>query len=828
LTFLPKPTTPSLGSALVGLVVATSLSMGPSRASSEPVTDRSKTQLGDSWRFTASNTLIGAEAVEYDDTSWALVTVPHTWDTVRGVTQYTNSWYRTHFWIPSTAADKSVYVYFEGVFQIADVYVNGQYLGQHRGGYTRFIFEATRAIVAGGDNVLAVKVSNGSCNDCLPDGTPRLFKGYGGIYRKAWYLVTNKYHVATTHYASSGVYVTPANVSNDTADLSIETFVTNDGSLDETFTVEDRLIDADGNTLFCIDQDVLVPSGATVSVTQGSTIVGPQLWSPANPYLYSVTANVWVDGALTDSVSERTGFRFYELTDADFLLNGSSFKLRGVSKHQETEYSAAAVSDAELTADWDNLQDLGVNYVRLVHYPHAALEYDLADQRGLLVWAENGQTNSGPPTSNGDNITREMVLQNFNHPSIIFWSAGNESPGVAAVSQYAADIHATDPSRPVVYASNGQTPSNVDFIFHNIYPGWYGGSMYDWDTSPFHWISESGAGMVLSTQNANYFNTTFHVDSYEPEQYGALNNEVKFQDMFVTNPAHVPAFSNWVFRDFSDNKYKHALNTKGLSTFSASKKDVYYLYESFLKPAVSLIRIVGPHYFLRNANPLGQGDVKVYSNAAQITLAVNGVEVGTKANGGYAHPNGLMVNNVFYWNDVLRLGRNDVVALDGSGNMDSATIYYKGTGQTMPNEKGAKVINVTSSNIPAFFINTPPLDQRPFYRDFDGSGDNTFDIVPSELAGVGWIATKRQSDPSKTSSISFDLTGDATVYILFTKQDSVPFWISDAGFCDTGASGQWRDNNMHLVDYQLYSKTYKGPSHVVLGSSPLDFTILVR
>ena len=814
------------------IALSTLLSIGvlaQAAAHVTPGTDRARTQLNGNWRFITSNTLTGAEAVEYDDSAWAVVSVPHTWDTVNGVTRYTNSWYRTHFAIPLTLASSSIYVYFEGVFQVADVYVNGQLLGQHRGGYTRFSFDATGAINFGGDNVLAVKVSNASCADCLPDGTPRLFKGYGGIYRKAWYISTSKYHVSTTDYASTGVYITPSNVTDTSADLSIRTLVTNDDSVDKTFTVKNFLTDVDETLILALQNDVAVPSGSTVAVTQTGTIANPQLWSPSNPYLYNVHASVFVDGAITDSVDEHTGFRYYQLTSSDFTLNGASFKLRGVSKHQETEYSANAVSDDELIADWDNLQDLGVNYVRLVHYPHAELEYSLADRRGFLAWAENGQTNDGPPSSNGDNINRELVYQNYNHPSIIFWSAGNESSGVAAVSQYAAVLKAADPSRPVVYASNGQNPSNVDFIFHNIYPGWYGGSMYDWNGTGFHWISESGAGMVLATQNANYFNTSFQVDSYEPEQYGAINNEVKFQDMFVTNPSHVPAFSNWVFREFSDNKYKGIINTKGLTTFSSYKKDIYYLYQSFLKPSSPLVRIVGPHYFLRNSNPIGEGDVKVYSNAPNITLTVNGVGQGTKPNGSYNHPNGLVINNVFYWNNVLQLGRNDLVATDDSGNSDTATVYYKAGGQTMPDEDGAKVAHVVSSNVPAFFINSPLYDQRPFYRDFDASGDNTFDVVPQELSGpAGGIATKRQSDPAKTSSISFDLTADADVYIMFTQQASTPPWILKAGFSDTGATGRWRDNSIKLVPFQLYKRSFAGGTHVALGSSAIDFLIVVK
>src|SRR5262249_34072817 len=149
------------------------------------------------------------------------------------------------------------------------------------------------------------------------------------------------------------------------------------------------------------------------------------------------------------------------------------------------------------------------------------------------------------------------------------------------------------------------------------------------------------------------------VDSYEPEQWGDMVNEVKFQDLFVTNPSHVPVFSNWVFRDFSDSKYKGRINSKGFLTFAGYKKDIYYLFQSFLNPGAPIIHIVGPHYFLRSADPNGRGPVKVYSNAANLTLTVNGMNVGTQTNGSYVHPNGLVINNVFLWSDVLQIGRND-------------------------------------------------------------------------------------------------------------------------------------------------------------------------
>jgi len=572
-----------------------------------------------------------------------------------------------------------------------------------------------------------------------------------------------------------------------------------------------------------------VPAQTVSSVVQSGVVTNPKRWGPQSPNLYNVHAEAWADGVARDVVNEHTGFRSYQLTSSDFVLNGVSTKLRGVSKHQETEYKATAVADADLILDWTTLQDLGVNFVRLPHYPHAELEYDLADQRGIMVWAENGNTNSGAETANGDRINREMVFQNWNHPSIIFWSAGNEASNTTADSGYAAVLQATDSSRPIVYASNGQNPTNVDFIFRNTYEGWYTGTMYDFMTSTNHFISESGAGMVIGTHTADYFAMSHTVDSFEPEEYGALDNEVKFQTLFVTGTSRLPAFTNWVFRDFGDNKYKGHLNTKGLLTFSSFKKDIYFLYKSFLR-ADPVVNIAGAHYFLRSANPRGHGDVKVYSNAPTVSLTVNGVSKGTATNGSYAHPNGTVIRNVFFWTDVLQLGRNLIVADDGRGHSHTATVYYKGSGQTMPQEAGVKVARLTSSNAanPAFFINKPLFDQRPFYWDFNGSADNTFDVIPAELSGAHWIATRRQSDPARTTSLSFDLTAAADVYVMFTRQASTPAWITSAGLVDTGVRGRWRDNAMKLVDYRLFKRSFAAGSHVSLGSSAIDFVVLVK
>ena len=256
-----------------------------------------------------------------------------------------------------------------------------------------------------------------------------------------------------------------------------------------------------------VEGSVTLPPNSGSAAILIAHLAHPRLWSPAGPALYRVYAETMLDGRTTDRVMERTGFRFFRMTPDTFFLNGLPTPLRGVAKHQETEERATAVRDADLTHDWDQLQDLGVNFVRLAHYPHAAREYDLADERGIIVWAENGHSNPAPPTATGEEITREMVLQNYNHPSILFWSAGNEAmdwqSDMAAVEDYAAVIRQEDATRLITYASNTPFASDpaLDFVAANRYNGWYFGLTWDFDEAILedHWISETGAGGVIAT-----------------------------------------------------------------------------------------------------------------------------------------------------------------------------------------------------------------------------------------------------------------------------------------------------------------------------------------
>ncbi len=777
----------------------------------------------------------------FDDSRWQSVTVPHTWNSKTQTQTHRAAWYRTHFAVTDAERGKEIFVCFDGAGTIADVYLNGVFLGSHAGAYTRFVFDAASAVHAG-DNVLAVRCDTAPADtsDCLPAGNGyQLYHVPGGLYRTVHLLLTEKVHIDPADMAASGVFLTQSSVSAGSANLEIKTLVRNDGDLPAAVTVTSCVLDAAGAAVATVSGQVTLDAHTGGSVTLHTQIGRPHLWSTTGPYLYAVKTETAVGGAATDTVTEKTGLRFFQMTPAGFFLDGALTPLHGVAKHQETEEHGSAVTEADLRRDWADLRELGVNFVRLAHYPHAQTEYDLADALGMVVWAENGHSNPAPPTETGRQITREMVLQNFNHPSICFWSIGNEAiktvSDITTLEDYADTARAADPTRPIVYASNTtfyQSPA-LDFVAVNRYNGWYGGTIAGFDAQAafYHAISETGAGGVISTHTSAAL-PAHKGNVYEPEEYQDEVAESRCETVFRTLSAQIPLFTWWTFRDFSDPRYK-GVNSKGLETFGGFKKDAFYLFQSFLKPQTPLVHLCGKTWFLRRrAQPSDTLDVKAYSNASALTLTVNGVVAGTALNGDYLLPNGTASGNVFSWPAALQPGRNAVVVEDGLGHSDSAIIYAETGGAD------GLVRTLKSSNPlnPAAFIARPVAAEEPFYDNFDGTGDNTFHDIPAILTGASWITLGRPTKPSAQTALSFTLASDAGPTDVFLMQTAAAAAAAasshsvrvPAGWMDTGVIGTWRDNLFNLVPYTLLRRTVSGGQAVSIPASGADFLVLLK
>ena len=793
-----------------------------------PAVARQQVLLADGWRFHAGDALAGPEVPAFDDRAWPPVALPHTW----GARPLRAGWYRRALDVTANDLRGRVYLHFEGAAILADVWVNGAHLGQHRGAFTRFLFDATPHLRPGA-NVLAVRVDNRleDAPDVLPSGTGKqLYRLYGGLYRKVWLLKTGPLHVDPTDHAASGVFLGARDVTADSATLDVRVRVRNADAQARRLTVRVRVCDRDQREAAVLEEPLDVAGGGGAEARLSAPLRAPRLWSPADPHLYAVRAELVAEGQVVDVVHERTGLRDFRFRDGAFFLNGAPILLRGVGKHQESEKSLSALSDDELREDYASLAALGVNTVRLAHYPHAPMAYDLADERGLLVWAENGHSNSYKGGATGDEITREMVRQNFNHPSIVIWSAGNET-GYVRVNRYAGVIKAEDPARVVAYASNTGTRGkqrypNLDLIAQNTYRGWYRGLPWEFEDKALEmrYVSESGGGAVVSA-HTDYAAARHEVDRFEPEEYRQLLAEVHFQNVFRDHAPQVPMYMVWILRDFGIDKYK-GWNTKGLLTAAGFPKDAFFLYQSFLRPDHPVVHLASKTYFLRRGR--ADNGIKAYSNRPALRLTLNGADLGARKNGEYRHPNGRVVENAFFWPAPLRPGRNDVTVTDGAGHADSAALYFAPPGTAAAEDPAALVQDVRSSNprSPAWFIDQPVRAQWPFYWELDGSADNTFDTLPRELDGARWIATRRLSKPDARTDLSFRVAAPANVFVMITRGQPLPAGLVRSGFRDTGVTGLWRDNEMRRLPYALYRRTARAGERVTVRAVAADYVVL--
>lgn len=791
---------------------------------------------GATWQFLggASNAALPKiGSTEFTAASWREVAVPHVFQTRAEFTNFNQGWYRRNFSVASNMSGKRLYLVFEGAATVADVYVNGKHLGQHRGAYTRFVFDATDAVKFSGDNELAVYVDNDPRHtiDCLPNKSG-LYTVWGGLYRKVWLVATDPFHIDLKDYASPGVYITPQNVSVDGADLSLTALVRNSSDAAQDVELRATLLDPDGGTVSVFNQHTNIAAQQRATISFVGKVSRPKLWAPGSPNLYHARVEVVHSGAVVDAVTQPTGFRnlIFNKSSGRVSLNGHPIILKGANLHQEIESKAAAMADDDFRANYAFMQDLGFNFIRLPHYPHAQLEYDLCDELGILCWAENGHSNfekQDLPGPTADQITTEMVKQNYNHPSIAVWSVGNEA-GQDVAEREVPLVKALDPTRPVAVAN--MKCDNADFHGINAYPGWYGGTNL-WSFARKGYVTETGAG-GMTTIHCDYANAVAQHDKYEPEEFQQLLAEARFQSCIRENNGSIGMFAWWCMRDLTDVKYKRPVgwNTKGLLTYAGEKKDIYFLYRCFLRPEVPTVHIASQQYFLRQGAV--DNGIKAYSSTAKLTLTLNGETVSTLENGQYSQSNGRHVNNVFYWKTPLHTGKNIAVVSDGSGHTDSAVIYFYGT-NGLPELPVANplVADLQTSNPAnrAYFMDMPVRAQWPIYYDLDSTADNTLAELPDEVKGAKWIALRRVTKKGLPTDVSFKLTRPATVFVMTAKLAQAPAFLTGASFNEvTKPDLMWRNNNLTLEPAQLFSREASAGEVVRIPEPDRDEIVLVK
>jgi beta-galactosidase len=651
---------------------------------------RTDNLINSGWKFSKGD-ISGAQAAGFNDSAWNSVELPHTWNALDGEDGGNNyyrgiGWYRKHFTLGSELSGRRVYLFFESIGKTADVYCNGSFIGRHEGAYAAFCFDITGNVRFGADNVIAVKADNSSSLNIAPLSGD--FTQWGGICRGIRLIVTNPVHITLLDYASPGVYLTTAKVSNASAELGIKTLVRNAGITAKDVTVRVTIKDASGATVgtpLVLTQNAA--AGTTVNFIQNIAVANPHLWDGlADPYLYKVIVEVESDGTIVDSVQQPLGFRYYSIdSNKGFFLNGHYLDLHGAAIHEDREHKGRAISDDDRRQDIQIMLDMGCTWLRLAHYQHAETTYDLADEKGIILWTEIPMVNLiSTATSFADNSKiqlKELIRQNYNHPSVCFWGIFNEitlsngPDATSLVQQLNALAKEEDPTRPTVAAANSSdthsTTQVTDVLAFNKYFGWYNGSATDfagWASSIHSMrpsdeigISEYGAGASIKHHKDNPPEPA-NAGPWHPEEYQSYYHEVHWKAMEAR--PYIWCKTIWNGFDFgADGRTEGArkgINDKGLVLRDRTiKKDAYYWYQANWASKL-MVYITSRRFTPRTQNPLY---IKVYSNCSSVELFINGQSQGVLN----------AMDHIFQWNSItLKDGANEIKAIGKSGTSECA------------------------------------------------------------------------------------------------------------------------------------------------------------
>jgi beta-galactosidase len=623
---------------------------------------RQVVSLNPGWRFLAGDDPHALDAA-FDDGSWQAVDLPHTWNGLDGQDGGNNyrrgaGWYRRHVAVDASLGGRRLYLVFDGASLMADVYVNGVHLGNHRGGFARFVFDATAALKAGTDNVVAVRVDNGDLG--IPP-TSSDFTIFGGLYRGVSLLATDPVQVSATDTGSPGVFIEQHDVSAASAGIVVRAELVNHGPMPRLVDVRVSVLDASRDAVADATFRTQLVPGASYEVVKPLKVAAPHLWGArADPYLYTVRVELrpvaanGAKGSLSDAVEQPLGIRSFSVDpDRGFLLNGKYLNLCGFNRHQDRPDKGWAISDADEAEDFAILLDSGATAVRTSHYQQSETWYQRCDRAGIVVWTEipNWQTGRDTPEymESDKQQLRELIRQNFNHPSVFFWGVGNETGGPAAdalAAAGAAVAREEDPDRLSTYASNHDASDtknwHTDVVAFNRYYGWYGGGIADFEP----WLERTRAdyprgrfGMSEFGAGASIFQ---HAENpprpeargpWHPEEYQNLVHEAYWSAL--RDKPYVWGKFIWCLFDFASdgrNEGDHAgRNDKGLVTYDRKvKKDAFFYYKANWR-AEPVLHVTSCRFTERTQ---AVTEVKVYSNAPAVALEVNGVSLGVRADPG--------------------------------------------------------------------------------------------------------------------------------------------------------------------------------------------------
>lgn len=631
--------------------------------------------LNNDWNFRFSHQVQKGTEVRVD--------LPHTWnaqDALSGKIDYKRGIgnYEKNLFIRSEWKGKRLFIRFEGVNNIADVFVNRRHIGEHRGGYGAFIFEITGKVEYGKENSILVRVNNGEQLDIMP--LVGDFNFYGGICRDVHLLITDETCISPLNYASPGVRLIQDSVSHKYAKVRAVVDLSNGDSGNREVELNVRLLDGqrvvkEGTKKVNLSGNAAMQQEFTFEIDQ------PHLWNGRqDPFLYQAEVTLSRNGQMVDRVTQPLGLRFYRIDpDKGFFLNGKHLPLQGVCRHQDRSEVGNALRPQHHEEDAALMLEMGVNAVRLAHYPQATYFYDLMDKNGIIVWAEipfvgpGGYNDKGfvdlPAfRANGKEQLKELIRQHYNHPSICVWGLFNEltelgDNPVEYIKELNVLAHQEDPTRLTTSASNQMGDLNfiTDAIAWNRYDGWYGGTPADlgkW-LDRMHKdhpeiciaISEYGAGASIYHQQDSLVKTVptswWHPENwqtyYHIENWKTISSRPYVWGSFVWNMFDFGA----AHRTEGD---RPGINDKGLVTFDRKvRKDAFYFYKANWNGEEPMLYLTGKRNTARTQR---LQTIIAFTNLSGAELFVNGKSYGKATPDSYA---------ILEWKNVeLQPGENEI------------------------------------------------------------------------------------------------------------------------------------------------------------------------
>ena len=631
--------------------------------------------LNNDWNFRFSHQVQKGTEVRVD--------LPHTWnaqDALSGKIDYKRGIgnYEKNLFIRPEWKGKRLFIRFEGVNNIADVFINRRHIGEHRGGYGAFIFEITGKVEYGKENSILVRVNNGEQLDIMP--LVGDFNFYGGIYRDVHLLITDETCISPLDYASPGVRLIQDSVSHRYAKVRAIVDLSNGSSGNQEVELNVRLLDGqrvvkEGTKNVNLSGNEVMQQELTFEIDQ------PHLWNGRqDPFLYQAEVTLFRNGQMVDRVTQPLGLRFYRIdSDKGFFLNGKHLPLKGVCRHQDRSEVGNALRPQHHEEDAALMLEMGVNAVRLAHYPQATYFYDLMDKNGIIVWAEipfvgpGGYNDKGfvdlPAfRANGKEQLKELIRQHYNHPSICVWGLFNEltelgDNPVEYIKELNVLAHQEDTTRPTTSASNQMGDLNfiTDAIAWNRYDGWYGGTPADlgkW-LDRMHKdhpeiciaISEYGAGASIYHQQDSLVKTVptswWHPENwqtyYHIENWKTISSRPYVWGSFVWNMFDFGA----AHRTEGD---RPGINDKGLVTFDRKvRKDAFYFYKANWNREKPMLYLTGKRNTVRTQR---LQTITAFTNLSGAELFVNGKSYGKAIPDSYA---------ILEWKNVeLQPGENEI------------------------------------------------------------------------------------------------------------------------------------------------------------------------